>query len=665
MSFQDFIADTVEDCVKHRINNNRDRTALDHFELQLMDQIAENRYNNDTFWKIVDAIEERVEEWEDVLLRDNFERGAVRNVDDFIDCLMADTLIKSRALDQLNDNDYYFIEDTANSDVYKLLFESRGRSRGRRDSGYRDDRGGRGAMRDTPRRDSRDMRDAPRRDSRDMRGSRPGVSGLREPVRDMAHKAKRAASSNNAFVHAARIREQDVYVTEEIDDAPRRTRSRDDEPQRGRVPGEERVAAEAPVRSRTSGKARVLNPPPAANQGYDHTSEAPYEEFWEDDCLWQASVKSDWEVTGEGADSYLRLYNIYKYVSYYVMDEFGNVTQRFKEVTNENRYLNQSLLKDPDSYKSNFGRKPPKLSQLMRGNVDTAEVNSVPEVDTGVGYELEDMIDLNQSDLDEAYTMIPSENLSTSAIEARMRLSKEDRSSSLNIFMLMDPIEAVSVSEASMIKDLYSVNTLMSLSKNLEGLRGKISNANFNRINSKISDYLIDMLKNTFGVPLKKLEFASDWPTVIKGLVKRYGQEWVDTFARRANSLIPTILSIVDVADEDGNIDPVFENIVTEHNKDRIVPYVDFYAMVSINCTLDQLSIGRQIELESPLILRAMDDIYSTSALISVLSAVDEIREAVTVSRILLSTTCGALVEVTRHELLNSNIVLSMFTPRK
>lgn len=654
MSFQDFIADTVEDCVRHRINSNRDRTALDHFELQLMDQIAENRYNNDTFWKIVDAIEERVDEWEDELLRENFEREAVANVNDFIDCLMADTLIKARALDKLNDNDYYFIEDIANSDVYRLLFESRGRSRSRRESGYRDDRGGRGAMRVTP-----------RRDSRDMRGSRPGVSGLREPVRDMTHKAKRAASSNNAFVHAARIRERDLDVSEEIDDIPRRTRSRGDEPQRERTPREERVAAEAPVRSRTSGKTRVLNPPPAASQGYDHTSEAPYEEFWEDDCLWQASVKSDWKLTGEGADSYLKLYNIYKYVSYYVMDEFGNVTQRFKEVNDENRYLNQSLLKDPDSYKSNFGRKPPKLSQLMKGNVDTAEVNSAPEVDVGVGYELEDMIDLTQSDLDEVYTMIPSDNLSTSAIEARMRLSKEGRSSSLNIFMLMDPIEAVSVSEASMIKDLYSVNTLMSLSKNLEGLRGKISNANFNRINNKISDYLMDMLKNTFGVPLKKLEFASDWPTVIQGLVKRYGQEWVDTFARRANSLIPTILSVVDVVDEDGNIDPVFENIVTEHNKDRIIPYVDFYAMVSINCTLDQLSIGRQIELESPLILRAMDDIYSTSALISVLSAVDEIREAVTVSRLLLSTTCGALVEVTRHELGNSNIVLSMFTPRK
>lgn len=348
-----------------------------------------------------------------------------------------------------------------------------------------------------------------------------------------------------------------------------------------------------------------------------------------------------------------------------VMDKFGNVTQRFKAVNEGNRYINQTLLKDPDSFKSNFGRKPPKISDIMRGS-DTVEVSKGPDIiEEQGGYELEDMIDLSHEEMDEITSMVPSDNLSTSAIEARTRLSESGKDSSLTVFMLMDPIEAVTQQEASLIKDLYSTNTLMALSKNLAALHGKISNASYNRINQKISSYMVDVLKNTFGVPIKQMDFAKDWETVIRGLIKRYGQEWVDNFARRSNALITTILSYVDVTDSSGSISPVFENIVTPQNKDRIVPYVDFYALLSINCTLDQLSIGRQIELESPLILRAVDDIYSSTALNTVLAGISDLKSTVNIGRLLISTTCGALVEVTNHELGTTNIVLSLFSPSK
>lgn len=663
MSIQDFLADTLEDVVSDRLYDNPDRSALDQFELRFMEQIADNRYNNETLWQIVDAMEERLEIWEDEILRKDFDRDARRNVNDFLDCLIADTLIKQKMLNDLDDRDYNFVQDVVDSPLYELMFET-SRRRGRsRSSGYRDDRRESGRGRSSGYRDER--RESSSRPSRGRFESRP--------TRDNSHEVKRSVSSNNAFSHAARIRErleQEAVEDQPRNDRPVRDRSRQDDheeaPRRIREPQvdrmqddfEETSVAQVP----RTGK-RVFTPPPISKQGYDHTTEYPYEEFWEDNCMWQATIKTDWKLTGTGIDSYVQLYNMYKWVSYHVMDEFGNVTQRFKPMDESNRYINQSLLKDPDTFKSNFNRKPPKISDIMntRDTVEDAE----PVLEESGGYELEDMIDLSQDDLDNAGTLIPSDNLSTSAIEARTRLGETGRDSSLSVFMLMDPIETVTSQEASLIKDLYSANTLMALSKSLEGLRGKIPNASFNRINQKISNYLLDVLRNTFGVTIKQMDFSKDWALVIKGLVKRQGQDWVDKFARRANVLIPVILSFVDVEDADGNISETFDQIVTPQNRNRIVPYVDFYALVSINCTLDQLSIGKQIEEDSPLVLRAGDDIYSSSALSTVLQALDDIRSSVSINRLLLSTKCGALVNVTRHELGGSNIVLSMFYPSK
>ena len=70
-----------------------------------------------------------------------------------------------------------------------------------------------------------------------------------------------------------------------------------------------------------------------------------------------------------------------------------------------NRYINQSLLKDPDTFKSNFNRKPPKISDIMntRDTVEDAE----PVLEESGGYELEDRIDLSQDDLDNAAQRSP------------------------------------------------------------------------------------------------------------------------------------------------------------------------------------------------------------------------------------------------------------------
>lgn len=665
MSFKEFIEDTLIDCVADRMKKNPDRTALDSIELTLMEQIAKNRYNNDTFYKLSDLFEDKVELLEDEVFDDDFDRNPDKFMDAFIDCVIAQVLISEKVLDDLNDRDYNFIDDIYNSECYAILFEGR-RTRAR---------GGR------PQRGYRDHGSEGRYSERDRgRVGRPAPRGRfnesRRPTRDNIHETKRSISQDNAFLHAARVRNGGRNMEDDRDELRDDTRrpsvDRDRTPRGDYDRDVERRTEARSARRESDGSTRatssetktVLTPPPVSKQGYDHSSETPYEEFWEDDCLWQASVKTDWKLTGAGEQGYLKLYNFYKWVSYHVMDQHGNVTQRFKAVTDDNRYINQSLLKDPDNFKANFGRKPPKISDLM-GRTDTLDAPAPVEEETQGVHELEDIIDLAQDDLDNAINIIPCNNLVTSVIEARTHLDKQDSNSSFKIFMEMAPLETVTVQEAGLINDLYSVNTLMALSKKLNGLKDKITAPNYSRINHKIGTYLMDILVNTFGVPLKKLDFANDWPIVIEGLLKRYGQEWVDNFARRTNALIPTILSVVDVTDSAGNISPMFEDIVTPQNKDRIIPYVDFYAIISVNCTLDQLSVGRQIELDSPLILESTDHVYSASILYSILDYIDSIRDTVQIGRTILSTKCGAMVQITRHELGGGNLVLSLYSPVK
>lgn len=678
MSLFDYIADVMVDAINGRRRSNKDRTALDSFELAFFDALSANRYNNDNFDMVVGSLAKNIEIFEDEVIRGPIDRDPIEAIGRYLDLVMVKTIMDEKnLLDSFNDSDYEYVRKIYDSEAYEIMIGG-----GRRRSGYSSDRDDRYSTRGRNTGYHSDR--GGRNDYYDDRGSsRNSPYGRRDrdiPERDSAHITKRAVKTNDGWSQIARASANARQEPQRDDYSDvRRGRDRQDTydeyraPRGKQGPQDDYVPAYEPVEPRVEQRYQEPQPKPRVipgnkivfdripapeEQGYDHTSENPYEEFWEDDRLWQASVKSKWRLTGTGIDAFPVLYNIYKYVSYHVMDKYGNITQEFKEVNDDNRYINQTLLKDPDSYAKAFSRKAIRIDDLN----DTRELEVDDEiVDNQGDVELEDMLDLDQDDFENIGHLVNSDNLSTSVIEGRSNI-EDGKNSSLNMFMLINPIEGVSRAEADLIKGLYDQNTLLGLSKELLAIEGKISKYNWQRINNSLSTKIVDIMYNVFGVDIKSMNFAKNWPDVLKHLTtqkEKYSREWVDNFSRKMNSLIPKFIGIMDPLDSNGEIAPYFEHVINKDNLATVVPFVDFYAVVSLRCTLDQLAIGRQLELSSPLVIRTGSDVYSSGILHSLLSELKNSRTST--ATLVLSTKCGALIEVRQHELNSSNLVLSLF----
>lgn len=695
MSIIRYVEDVLYDCVSDRLRRNKDHSALDHYEFTFMSSIAANRYHNENFKIIADGIVDRLDMLEDYNNMD-FEQNPSKFVNEFLDLMMADHLTKESEsiVSSFSSRDYDFIQSILDSELYDLVFGgSRYSRRSERDDRYgRDYRGRRDRGRDSGYRDDRDDRyGRDRYDDRyddryrDRRGGFGGGGradyGYDRPVRDNAHRTKRSASESNGYLVMARNERHQQDDSRDDRSRPSRDtgygRERPQESPQSRQEGHvqsdfdrwnNNVDEETRSRPINNGKV-VLTPPPRELQGYDFTSEAPYESFWEDDRHWEASTITKRQLTGYGCDRFPSLYNIFQHVSYHVMDKFGNVTQEFKPVTNDNRYINQSLLRDQDNYTEAFGRKPKKVSEIL-DTADTADVE-VDQLESVQPQEreFEDVIDISQDDLDRITHVIPSDGLASSAIEARSKLDAiPDKHSMINTFMLMDPVESASETEAKTIRNLYNQSSLITLSKALLDMRPHTSKANWKRINDKLTKRVLSVINDVYGLDVKAMNFAEHWPSIVEHVSKnhkRYSREWVADFVRGMNSLIPTLLNLVDVCDEDGKINEVFTHIVTEHNRNRVVAFVDFYVMISLDCTLDQLSIGRQLEAGEPVVLRMGDDLYGAESFHSVLAEIEQCREQLLVSQLLVSTRCGALISVRLHELTGPNLLLSLFDPHQ
>lgn len=705
MNFEQFIESKLMDVIEDRLHGP-DHTQLDVYMYRLAKELTANRFNNEAFDTLINLVLETISDLERVA-RINVEDQPHKVMDIYFDMITARTMSNNGdVLNKLNDRDYDYLLDLINSPIYAAIYGDSGSNlRGRGGRGYsRDDRrGGRGFSVGGYDDDSGYSRDRGRGYSRDDR--RGGYSGgytdnrprqnyqrndyhqpnrySSRPVRDNGHITKREVGDNDGYAYLANITIEQNRKREEMErqrqDSYQRPAQRTPErPERAfeeeRVQSHRETYAEPPKSTQEpvyeyTRPAKVvtkepvrqeikLQVPPAHEQGYDHTSEFPYEMFWEDDCLWQASVKTKWKLTGTGIDAYPVLYNMFKFVSYHVMDKYGNITQRFKEVNNDNRYINQTLLKDQDSYADAFTRKIPKVSDIVRND----EFSDVEREDRSKEMDLEDVIDVTQDDFDDLNCFVQADSLASPVIEGRAKI-QSGRKSALNLFLVTDPIEGTTKSEADLIKGLYANENLISLSKELLSLKDKISKYNYERINKRISARVLDVVNNVFGVDIKSMDFAEHWPSVIEHLssLDKYNREWMDNFSRRMNELIPKFICITDTKDVDGNINSAFAGTVTENNVDTVVLFTDYYAILSLDCTLDNLAIGRQLEMDSPLILRPGDDVYSSRALHSILN---EVKSTASSNTLLISTRCGALVEVRPYQMDSSNLVLSLFDRR-
>lgn len=686
MSFERYIDECLEDVILDRMDSNKDRTAIDHMEHVLLKSMASNRFDNDNFYTVSDTIVKNAEVIEDTL-NISLDRNTKATINLVVDILIAEQIRQSGELDKLSDKDYYWVEDQINEPLYKVFYgdgRRRGRDRGR-DHGRGDNyerrpqrgfssRGQSVGYRDSYRYSDNSRNEQPRNRGFNDNQQRPQYSNYRQEdtrrsfgetdgysmLAKMQNKRNQQEVPRRTVEDESRhrdsyTREVEENVSYEPVDNPRGyTEPSSDYDVEAQKEFERAIMGDDVKRSRDT-KCIVLTPPPADKQGYDHTSERPFEEFWEDDRKWQVSVNTKWRLSGVGIETYPQLYNIYKYVSYHVMDKYGYVTQEFKVVNDDNRYINQTLLKDPDNYSKAFGRKPPKLSDILG---DTKEVEEKP---VEKALELEDVIDIDQEDLTHLNTIKPSENLATSAIEARSKI-EDGRNSAVSVFMLMDPIEGTSTREADLIKRLYSETTLASLSKSMCELEQVIAKPIWDKLNKKIGSAILAEVNSTFGLNIVSMNFAKHWTTVVDKLSKdivKYPPEWIDNFSRKLNAMIPTFLGVIDVLDSDGKINPIFEHIVTKDNINRVVPFVNFYALVSLNCTLDQLSVGRQLELSSPVTIRAGGNFYGAEILHSIMNEISG-EKGTPSTKLMLSTKCGSLIEVRKQELNSSTLILTL-----
>lgn len=714
----------LSDALYDRLDKNNRRTALDDFESRLFSIFTENRCNNDTFDKILDMIASIGEGLEKITGIYFDDRDGDKIIHSVLDAILAYQVEQDGYSDRVSDSDWEWILDVKETDVFRAIYSDgrrRGRDTGysrggsRRDSHYdryddrrsggipygntQPNRGGytldtrpsnnnqhryqdnyrdnyqssrirtqprpvdnRRAFRESDgfsrlvensnvQQGTQAKHEAPTRRSEDDRRRRDGYGAVvEENVSYERVESPRSIPRQHQPLPEAKYTEEHVKAQELFEDSVRGSS------------GSTRVSDNFSFDDTAKGPVdeRFRNIPPRDRQGYDHTTEHPYEEFWEDDRLWQASTKTKWELTGFGTDRFPQLYNIFKYVSYHVMDKYGNVTQEFKAVNDDNRYINHSLVKEPDNFTSSFGRRPPKISEIIK---DTREPDFDEPVDDKSTLELKSAIDLNQSDLDNIGAAKVNENLSIAAITARSEIdTKAGRKSAISMHVLLDPVEGSTVAETEKIKELYTETTLLALANKLKDLEGVINKPLFTRINNKIGDAVLAEANSSFGLNISSLNFAKRWGDVMKMFAdnpKKYDPQWLDSFSRRLNSMIPTFLGVVDLVDLDGKIDPVFEHIVTEDNVRRVIPFVNFYALVSIDTTLDKLSIGKQLELSSPVIVRPDHDYYSAEILHAVLDRVVS-GPGAPETQVMLSTKCGSLIEVRRQGYNSTNLVLTL-----
>ena len=337
-------------------------------------------------------------------------------------------------------------------------------------------------------------------------------------------------------------------------------------------------------------------------------------------------------------------------------------------MTEDTRYLNQSMYYDPAKQEDPYRRHAPSLTQIMDTSEDDSDYADIPpNKPCSIGDALSIDIDTYQGCVSQV-----SNNLMTSAIEARKNVDPDHPHATITELVLLKPVEVMNSQQADLMKGLLEEKTLTGLASALEKIRGKIPNAAWEFITNRISTEIQDTITHLFSIPIKGFKFPDNWDAILGYVSGRQhevgapGSNWdVDTqiFARSMNTLVAPLVVYLDSVEEDGSISNAMSEFVTPTNVSRIVPYFDHIALITVPQTLDDINLGIQIEANGHAIISATSDSSSAQVLHNLVHEVLGKYKKLPISHLLVSTGCGRMIRIRRYAMSGPVMVLTMYHP--
>lgn len=611
--------DTCEEVIAYIELKADDPEIKDSFVLDLRrsyaDQMGKDRYRSRDFNDLVDATVSCLREVES-----EYGRSGDRQID-IIQIAAAKMVDGHFATQVLGDRR---LADDLTSDVYRAMGDAR------REAQALTAGGGRGG-RDRDDDDRRSRRD---RDD-DDRGGRGGRRGSRDDDRDRDRDRDRSSTRSSTRSRRDKKDDDDDHwaslsdIGEDapvVDDRPVRE-ERDDreydhaaEVKPGNAPSHDFVEVEGP----------------------DYTKATPYNDYILNNDRWQAAHLSNWHPSGDGESLLSMIPTVYdanKYIKYYVMDESGHVREEFVEVTEDNRHLSHQLREESTEAPA----RPRTAGISMRRNGDDGiVVNTVEPKQSGAG-------------LAELIQEIPPEQLSFSKSEmvdglngmvfsGRASMLGGDGLSRVDMFYVRTPLAVSTDTQLALIDDVHTSTTLTEAADKLVALKSQFERPVWEVLNNRFGSEVIRAAKYQFQFDLvKKIGFATAYGKLLELFRAKRGAEEAAAFAKRiqfVSDLACGHLAAADVGEFAGDL--------LGDNKDvNAVIFIDFYALVTFNETLDDLGIGKLLELNpNGLAIEQSTNRILCERVRALYERLEEQVPAPTKGRLLLSTADNRLLEV-------------------
>lgn len=662
----DAAADALADIVMSVLDKHDDRTALGEFEIHVCKILAKNRFNDKEFNTLVDTFVDNIEEYEDLVMRG---QRVDRTIDDEMfkvyEGYLALLAKENKMFDALSDKEYNWCMDVIESPIGEFIQTAgrrpiRGRGRDDRYSRGRYDTGGGRYDTSGGRYQDEDPRDRYSDGGRTYSQARGAYSGRASQV-----DPRREVSDDDGYVVMRGQRES--VQPEPVQPTRQRTQSR--------------IHEDDPVLHRSSFTQTASSPPvepsvplwatgddvpksiiytnPTGFEGPDHTKEDPYGDFWENGKHYQVAYTSKWKLTFRGIHTLEQLINIHTEVLYKVKDQYGDVSQEIRPLTNENRYLNQCLYDDPavaeeGYYRNRFPLKKKPMSDTLEPD-DSFSTDPKPEEVTLSSV----MKGLDPDELTQLADPVVCDSLDMAILETRSMI-EPNNCIACKSFVIRDPIEFVTVEQADFVKRLTIKPTITGLAESLKENPERIPLAPLTKLCNKISDYILDITTHEYGNTVLKMKFPEHWEKLLKWLADKNGAQWTMDYTRTLNSKIIQMLHHIDFMEPDGSVNESFEDIIKETNFNRVIGYVEHVAVISIDKTVDELSIGKQLELYDNVMISPTTNEKEAQTIYTRLRALAVAHQYNPITKVIIATKDGRTIRIRPIPTNDGRLVLNL-----
>lgn len=607
MSNDDKLWNFIADAAEYHIKKSASKSKLREDYAYIM---SENRYRNKEFEQLVTDACSCVHNLERKYARQNDkpEDWLTEGTEAFVDGHFAYSVISDRRIsDQLTDREYNDMKAAA-EDLQDLM------SRNERSSYRRDDRREPGRERSMHSMGSRDL----------GRASRGAVHTGRQSDRGAAGASGWDALSNlGAGGDTAR---------EVNEPAPAR---------------EERYVVPTVEAALTPRQETRQEPRQHINiEGPDYRETRPYDRFMRHGEEWVLAALSTWKLTGDGdlLTVVPKLYNCNTHIKYHVKDTDGKVREEFDPVTEDNRYAAHENLHraidepvPPKAASSGFTR-----AALQNNLNEGISGEFLPQKETLLHELLQD-VDPDQFDLRRSN---PVDSITGAVFSSRAALTASKDRARVDLHLLRTPIVASKPGQIDLIEKVYNTNSLAGTQEMLNTLKPEFDQAVWGALNKRLGDFLLRAATYQFQFnEVTKLNFSKHYIKYLGDMENLRGAEPTAMFAQRIGyvcDLATGHFAEADVADYTSDLYELKEGETVP-----MVSFVDFIAMVSLDCTLDDLGIGSQLDdQEKGAVVQPTGNRKLYDALRSLYGNLDGKVPAPGKVRIYLSTSDNRLIEV-------------------